>query len=258
MNGAQRSGRPVAWITGASQGIGRALALELVARGWRVAASARSVDKLAALEAEVAPDTGAIVAFALDVRDPKACAAALKRIEAEMGPVDLGVLNAGTHRPMTAESFDVEGVRALVDLNLMGTVNVLAPLLQRMRGRDQGQVAIVASLSGYRGLPTASGYGASKAALINLCEALKLDLAQTGVKIQVVNPGFVRTPLTDRNPFPMPDLISAERAARYLADGLEGASFEIRFPPRFALLMGLLRILPYRLYFPLIRRITGG
>ncbi len=249
----------VAWITGASQGIGRATALELATRGWRVAASARNSEALQQLARDsMATGNQRISIFPLDVRKSVACEQVVEQITESLGPIDLAVLNAGTHRPMKASEFEVNAVRSLIELNLMGTVNGLAPLLRQMRQRGTGRIGVVASLSGYRGLPTASAYGATKAALINLCEALRLDLTGSGVRVQVVNPGFVKTPLTDRNDFAMPDLISAEGAAGYIADGLETDRFEIRFPPRFACLMGLIRHLPYSLYFPLIRRMTGG
>ncbi|WP_207062288.1 SDR family oxidoreductase [Motiliproteus sp. SC1-56] len=246
--------RPVAWITGASQGIGAALSLELARRGWRVAASARSEEKLAALARHSEAPPGAIRPYPLDVLDPAACLHTIEQIERDWGPVGRAVLNAGTHRPMTAADFDREAFYELLELNVMGTVNSLQPLLQSMRRRQHGQIAVVASLAGYRGLPTASAYGASKAALINLCECLRPELARDGVKLQVINPGFVKTPLTDRNTFPMPFLIEAPQAARHIARGLDQSRFEIRFPRRFALIMGLLRHLPYPAYFAITRR----
>jgi NAD(P)-dependent dehydrogenase (short-subunit alcohol dehydrogenase family) len=247
--------KPVAWVTGASQGIGRALCLELARRGWHVAASARSLDRLQAL-ADGSASPGLIRAFGLDVRDPSQCEQVLEQITNTWGPVELAVLNAGTHRSFSVKEISVDAVRELLDINVMGTVNVLVPLLRQMQPAGKGRIGVVASLSGYRGLPSASAYGASKAALINLCESLRIELQGSGVIMQVINPGFVKTPLTDQNTFAMPDLISAERAACYIADGLQRDRFEIRFPPRFALMMGLLRHLPYSLYLPLIRRLT--
>lgn len=247
---------PLAWITGASQGIGRALAIELASRGWRVAVSARSADKLEALAQTPGVAPGAIRPFPLDVGDAAACRRTLEAITGDWGPVDRAVLNAGSHRPMSADDFDREAFAELLALNVLGTVNVLQPLMESMRERRQGQIAVVASLAAYRGLPSACAYGASKAALINLCESLHLELRREGVKLQVINPGFVKTPLTDRNDFPMPFLIEAATAAERIADGLEGSGFEIRFPTRFALIMGLLRHLPYRAYFAATRSLV--
>lgn len=244
----------VAWITGAGSGIGRALALEMAAAGWRVAASARTASTLAELAAEHA----AIRPYPLDVTDTEACRAVVARIEAEMGPIGQAVLNAGTHRPMPAEEFDAGAFADLIETNLLGTVRSLAPAMAGMIGRRSGRIAIVASVAGYSGLPTAAAYGASKAALINMAEALRPELARHGVVLQLVSPGFVRTPLTDRNRFPMPFLMPVEAAARRLRRGLESDRFEIVFPRRLAWLLKLLRILPHPIYFPIVRRVTGA
>ena len=164
------------------------------------------------------------------------------------------VLNAGTHRPMSASAFRAADVEALLRLNVLGVAYCLEALLPVMIARGQGHLALVASLAGYAGLPTAAGYGASKAALINMAEALKPELDTLGIKIQVVNPGFVETPLTDKNEFPMPFLIPANTAAEAFFRGLSSGRFEIIFPRRFAYLMKLLRILPYGPFFALTRR----
>lgn len=239
-------------ITGASSGIGRALALQLARDGWRVAVSARNTEALAALAAEAA----CIVAVPLDVTDEGAVARAVATIEAAHGPIALAVLNAGTHERMTAEDFSLATLRRLIDLNFMGVANALAALLPRMRARGAGHLAVVASLAGYRGLPTGGAYCASKAALIALCEALRPDCERLGITLQVVNPGFVETPLTARNTFAMPFLMPVERATRAFARGLGTRRFEIVFPWRFAMLMKLARALPYRLYFALVKRAT--
>lgn len=241
------------WIIGASYGIGRALALELAGRGDTVIASARSADKLVSLEEQGA---GRIRAMPLDVTDHAAVQEAMAAIEAEHGGLDTAVLNAGTHRPTSARSFKASELRVLVELNLMGTANALEAVMPGMIRRRGGRIAIVASLVGYRGLPTAAYYGASKAALINMAESLRFDLEAAGVRLQLVNPGFVRTPLTDRNDFPMPFLISAEEAARHIARGLAGDRFEIPFPWQLVWMMKLARLLPYALYFPMVGRRT--
>ena len=248
------STRGLVWITGASSGIGRALAIDMAREGWTVAASARGRDDLDRLAAEA---HGRIHAHPLDVTDAAACDRAVAEIESAHGPIDIAVLNAGSHRPMGAADFDAAAFTALVDLNLLGTVRSLAPVMAAMIARGGGRIAVVASLAGYRGLPTAAAYGASKAALINMTEALRPDLAKSGVTIQVVNPGFVRTPLTDRNPFPMPYLMDADRAARRFRRGLDGGAFEIVFPRRFAYLLKVMRVLPYWLYFRMVVWTTG-
>jgi short-subunit dehydrogenase len=247
----------VVWITGASQGIGRALALEMASRGWQVAASARNQNLLQTLEQEAIPLSGSIKGFVLDVCDAMACAKTQAEIEQHWGPIQRLVLNAGTHIPTPIDDLQLKDFEQLWQINVLGTLKPLLAALPTMRQHRQGKIAIVASLSGYRGLPTAAGYGASKAALINLAESLHLDLHPSGIQVQLINPGFVKTPLTDRNPFPMPFLISAEEAAKAIANGLDSTKFEIRFPTRFGLIMGFLKLLPYAPYFWLVKRFTG-
>ena len=178
-------------------------------------------------------------------------------IEASLGGLDLAVLHAGTHPPMSLDDFRVATARLLMEVNYFGTIHCLAALLPRFRERRRGRIAVVASVAGYRGLPTATAYGPTKAALINLCEALKPDCDRAGIKLQLINPGFVATPLTARNDFAMPDIIPSSEAAGLIARGLDSDRFEIAFPARFAAVLKILRCLPYRLYFPLVRRITG-
>lgn len=245
------------WITGASSGIGRALALKLAERGNRVAVSARNGAKLSVLAEEAEGKAGSIHAYPLDITDVSRCAAVVDRITADLGEIELAVLNAGTHHPINAEAFRTAELKKLVDVNLLGTGNCLEPLLQRMIPAKRGHLAIVASVAGYRGLPTSAYYGATKAAQINMVEALKFDLDRHDIKLQLVDPGFVKTPLTDKNEFSMPCLIDVETAAIRMANGFESRSFEITFPRRFTYFLKLLRILPYRLYFPLVSWMTG-
>ena len=245
----------IAWVTGSSSGIGRDVALELVRRGWRVAATARRIEELAALAAE-AP-AGSILPFVGDVTDRDGVAALVKRIEAEDGPIALAFLNVGTHFP-GAKPLIGDAFRKTLQVNLDGAVNSLEPIVPLMQARRVGQIAVVASVAGYGGLPGAAAYCSSKAALISMCEALKFDLDQDNVLMQVVCPGFVKTPLTDKNDFPMPFLMSSEEAARRICDGLASERFEIAFPRRMVWSLKLLNLLPYALYFPLIARGTGG
>lgn len=244
------------WITGAGKGIGRALALKMAANGWTVAASARTADDLESLAQEVASSNllGTIHAYPLDIVDIAGNQSVLAQIERDLGPLSLAVLNAGTHQPMAASEFSVNTVRTLVETNLMGTVNGLGALLPVFRARQRGQIAVVSSVAGYRGLPTSAAYGATKAALINMVEALKPELDREGVSISLINPGFVETPLTEKNEFPMPFLVTAEEAAATIYQGLEVGKFEIVFPRRFAFLMKLLRLLPNRLLFSVTSR----
>ena len=242
------------WITGASMGLGRALALRCARDGLQVVASARGREQLDSLVAEATGLPGGISAVPLDVTDAQAVSETVAQIESDIAPIGLAVLNAGTHRPMSASTFQAADVEALLRLNVFGVAYCLEALLPVMIRREEGHLALVASLAGYAGLPTAAGYGASKAALINMAEALKPELDALGIKIQVVNPGFVETPLTDKNEFPMPFLMPADTAAEAFFRGLSSDRFEIVFPRRFAYLMKLLRILPYGPFFALTRR----
>ena len=243
------------WITGASSGLGRALALKMAAEGWRVAASARSHDQLQAVAALASAFPGGIEAYPLDVTDRAAVQDTVARILDDLGPPDVVVLNAGTHKPTPVAKLAAEDFRLLVELNLMGTVHCLEAILPPLRRRRSGRIAIVASLAGYVGLPLAGAYGMTKAGLISLAEALEPELRAEGIALQVVNPGFVRTPLTDRNPFQMPFLMEVEAAAEAFYRGLQSGSFEIVFPRRLAYLLKLLRVLPYPLALAMTRRL---
>ena len=242
------------WITGASSGIGLALAERMMRDGWIVAGSARSAGALVDLAAK---HEGRFFAYPLDVTDADAAAVTVARIRAERGGLDMAVFAAGTHKPVEVEDFRIETFRDLIDINLMGVVNCLAAVTPGFIAARRGHVAVVSSVAGYGGLPTASAYGATKAALINMTEALKPDFDRNGVKLQLVCPGFVRTPLTDRNPFPMPFLMEPEDAAEAFYRGLQSGRFEITFPRIFAIILRCLNALPYSLYFRLVKRGTG-
>ncbi len=252
-----RPGDGIAWITGASSGIGEALAEQLAALGWKVAVTARSAAALEALRDRVAGGPGEIVVMPGDVTDAGRMARIVSELEAEHGPVALAVLNAGVYLPVDGTGPDLSVFHTSFDVNLKGTVNALVPLVEAMKPRRRGQIALVASVAGYSGLPTSAAYGATKAGLINLAEAMKFDLDRLGILIQVVSPGFVDTPATKDNPFPMPHLMPVGEAAGALIEGLRRTAFEITFPKRFTRQLKFLRLLPYRLYFPLVARTTG-
>lgn len=241
-----------AWITGAGRGIGYSLAAALAKAGVDVLASARSKDQLEQLSRACSAYPGEIIPTPLDITDQDQVHALFSLWDKEAMLPDLVVLNAGTHDPFPASEFSAQRVEALLSVNVLGTVKCIEPVLKRFMAENTGQLAVMASVAGYRGLPTAAAYGASKAALINMTEALRLDLKGTGVKIQLINPGFVRTPLTDKNDFKMPALLEPEEAAERIIKGLMKDSFEITFPKRFVYLLKLLRILPYSMYLKLI------
>jgi NADP-dependent 3-hydroxy acid dehydrogenase YdfG len=242
-----------AWVTGASAGIGRALTLALADRGWRVHATARKAEALEALAAE---RPGKIVPQPGDVLDADRMAAIVSGIEAER-PLALAVLNAGVYIPMRAQQFDAGEVARTFAVNVNGVANGLDPVLKAMIARRAGHVALTSSVAGYRGLPRAAAYSATKAALIAMAEALAFDLIDLNVRISVVNPGFVRTEATAVNDFEMPFVMSAEDAAARIVRGLERPGFEIAFPTRFALILRTLGLLPNRAYFAVMRKAMG-
>lgn len=247
---------PVVWITGASSGLGRALALRLAAAGSLVAASARSAAALADLVQAADGLAGRIVAFPLDVSDTAAVARTHATIVAEAGLPDLCVLNAGIYVPLDGTALKSGDVERQFDVNVFGTVRVLEAVVPGMAARGRGRIAVVASVAGYRGLRSAAAYGASKAALINMCETLRMELGDRGIVVQLVNPGFVETPMTAGNDFPMPFLMPVDRAAAAFHRGLLTDRFEITFPKRFTWIMKALRLLPYAVYLPLMGRVT--
>ncbi len=242
----------VAWVTGGSSGIGRALALRLARAGWAMIVSAPPAKEL---EEVVAADPARrIHALPLDVTDEGAVAAAAGAIEQRHGPVALAILNAGIYREVSPANFSVADFRASIDVNIMGVVHCLGALLPFMRKRRLGQIAITASVIGYHGRLLGSAYGPTKAALINMAEALVLELERDGICLQICNAGFVATPLTANNRFPMPFLLSAEQAGEAYFRGLQGGRFEIAFPRSAVWRMKLLRALPYALALPYLRR----
>lgn len=234
-----------AWITGASSGIGLELARLLDGKVTHLAVSARSQDKLSKLAAQCKN----VVSYPLDVTDADAVVDSVGDIEAAAGPIDLAVLNAGVWQLMDVAELDLKAIRTGIEVNYMGVVHAINALLPGMLARGAGQIAIVASVAGYRGLPRSAAYGPTKAALINLAETLRTELEPRGITVSVVNPGFVDTPMTRDNPFPMPNIISAKDAAQSLLAGLERRKYEIIFPRAFVFAMKLLRLLPNAMYF---------
>jgi len=246
-----------AWVTGASSGIGRDVALRLAADGWTVVATARRVGELAELAALAKDLPGTIRPYAGDVTDREAIEGIFRRAQHDVGHIALCVLNAGVYQPVDARNFKAEPFRSTFDVNLIGVANCLEPAIAAMRGRGKGQIAIVASVTGYGGLPTGSAYGASKAALINLAETLRIELDPVGIHVQIVNPGFIDTPATKDNPFPMPALMASEDAADRIVDGLASSRFELTFPRRFTYVLKAIGFLPAAWRISLVRRFTG-
>ncbi|MGE0152409.1 MAG: SDR family NAD(P)-dependent oxidoreductase [Reyranellaceae bacterium] len=243
------------WILGASSGLGEALARELAARGARLALSARSAEALKALAAGLLGSGHR--ALPLDVVDPEALADTVARLQSDWGGVDAVVLAAAIQSPRRVFALDLEAARQTVRVNVEGALNCLAAIVPPMLAAGRGHIAVIAGVAGYRGLPQAAADGASKAALINLTETLRLDLADRGIKVQLINPGLGRTGPAAKPGFRLPAPMEPARAARCIADGMESERFEIHFPQRLTWLLKLLRLLPYPLYFPLVRRAIG-
>ena len=239
------------WLIGASSGIGEATAQLLMQRGAHVALTSRNEAALTALANEQAHVAAA------DITNRDSLQAAFESVCAQLGGIDLAIINAGTHLPVRAWELNAEAAENLVQVNLVGAINASALLAPYFIQQGCGRLALTASVAGYGGLPTGLVYGATKAALINFAETLYLDLAPKGIAVHLINPGFVKTPLTDLNDFKMPALIDASEAAQEILAGIEHGAFEIHFPKRFTRMMKLLKLLPYRAYFPTVHRITG-
>lgn len=193
--------------------------------------------------------------FPCDITDEAAVRRTHKQIDTQLGPLDRCFLNAGDYEPTSLTEIDTALFRRIIGVNIMGITHCLATILPSMTARGSGEIYITASVAGYRGLPMAGPYGMTKAALINLAETLHAELKPLGINVRLINPGFVTTPMTDKNTFSMPFVISPERAAGYIMRALDSGNFEITFPKRFTWMLKVLRILPYRLYFPLVKRL---
>lgn len=251
MQQVSNSAAPVAWVTGASSGIGRALCLRLAAAGYRVAASARNGEALSRLEAE---GSGRVEAFPLDVTNRHKVAAVHRAVTEVLGPISLAVFSAGLYERDRPSRFDSGILRLMVEVNLMGVAHGIEAVVPTMLARGHGQIAVIASVAGYNGLPGAAFYGATKAALINMCEGIYPELKAKGLDLRVINPGFVATPMTEGGRFPMPFVISAEAAAEKIVQGLAGNRYEIVFPWQMALAVRCLHALPQALRFAITRR----
>ena len=241
------------WITGASTGIGRALAIKFAKNGWNVAASARRENLLKELE-ELNQD---IYSFPLDVTDKEKCKEVFKKIEDKFKTVDISFFSTGTWDPGREKEIDVEQIENVMKVNFFGTLNCIKSVEKYYRNKRSGHISIVSSIAGYRGLPNSTGYGPSKSALNNLAESLFFDFKRYGVRVSLISPGFIKTPMTDKNDFKMPFLKTTDFAADKIYDGLVNSNkFEIHFPKQLTLILKLLRILPYSLYLKLISKLT--
>jgi NAD(P)-dependent dehydrogenase (short-subunit alcohol dehydrogenase family) len=242
------------WIVGASTGIGRDTALAFARAGVKVAASARNVAQLQALVAE---GGGNIAAFPLDVADGAAVAQVAQDVRAHLGTIEAVLFAAAAWNNDKGSQAKVSVIAPMFEVNIHGALRVIEAVLPRMKEQRRGRITLISSVAGFRGLPRGMAYGASKAALTHIAECLRLECAPLGITVQTVHPGFVKTPLTDKNDFRMPFLMSSEAAAARMVRGMSGNSFEITFPRRFTYVVKLLRLLPYRLYFYLVGKATA-
>lgn len=250
------------WLSGASSGLGAALARELASRGARLALFARRQPELEKLAVELrslsASAPAEVIVQAGDVSDRVRVHAAVRECEERFGGIDVLLLNAGIGDPLFPDKFSAELVERITRVNYFGAIHGIEAALPKMLERGAGTIVGVSSIGAVRGFPTAAPYCASKAALTSFLESLRLDLRGRGVKVITVSPGFIKTPLTDRNRFPMPFLQPADRAARRIVDGIVRGKREIHFPRRLTVPMKLLRILPGFLYDFLLARTVRG
>ncbi|MDA8791435.1 MAG: SDR family NAD(P)-dependent oxidoreductase [Proteobacteria bacterium] len=241
------------WITGGSTGIGKALAVKFASKGWNVAVSARREELLN----ELSNQYENISAFPLDVTDKQKCAEVFDQIKKKYEDIDICFFSTGTWNPKKEKEIDVEQIEEVFKINFFGTVNTIKAVEQYFRDRKKGTITIVSSIAGYRGLPNSTGYGPSKSALNNLAESLYFDFKRFGVRVCLVSPGFIKTPMTDKNDFKMPFIKTTDYAANKIYDGLINKNvFEIHFPKSLTIILKILSFLPSKLYFSLVGQMT--
>ena len=239
------------WITGASSGIGKALAIKFAQEGWKVAISARRENLLK----EISKSQNNIDYFPLDVTDIEKCKTVFNDVKKKLGDVNISVFCTGIHDPKSEKKLNLEKVRKIMEVNFFGAVNSINAVYDYYKDKKSGQISIVSSVAGYRGLPAAGAYCASKSALSSFAESLYFDFKRDNVRISLVSPGFIKTPMTDQNDFPMPMIKSPEFAAEQMFKGLtRSKSFEIHFPKTFTSLMKVLKVIPNGLYFKIVEK----
>ena len=243
--------KKVIWITGASSGIGKAVAIKFAENGWTVAASARReklLNELKQINENIHP-------FPLDVTDIEQCKMVFKDIIKKFKDVEISVFSTGIHDPKSEKEFNLEKIRKIMEVNYFGTMNSINSVYNYYNDKKSGQISIVSSVAGYRGLPAAGAYCASKSALTSFAESLHFEMKRKNVRVTLVSPGFIKTPMTDQNDFPMPMIKSPEFAAEKIYTGLvKKKGFEIHFPKAFTFIMKLLSILPSGIYFKIVEK----
>jgi len=241
------------WITGGSTGIGKALAIKFASKGWNVAVSARRTELLN----ELSNIYENISAFPLDVTDKKKCTEVFDEIKNKFENIDICFFSTGTWNPKKEKDIDIEQIEEVFRINFFGTLNSIKAVEQYFKDKKSGIITIVSSIAGYRGLPNSTGYGPSKSALNNLTESLYFDFKRSNVRICLVSPGFIKTPMTDKSNFKMPFLKTPEYAADQIYDGLVNKNiFEIHFPKILTIILKLFSFLPSKIYFSLVGKLT--
>jgi short-subunit dehydrogenase len=241
--------KKVIWITGASSGIGKALSIKFAQEGWIVAASARREGLLQ----ELTKINQNIHSFPLDVTNPEQCKKVFEEIKKKFNNIEISIFGTGIHDPNSEKRFNLEKIREIMEVNYFGTMNSINSVYDYYNDKKGGQISIISSVAGYRGLPAAGAYCASKSALTSFTESLRFEMMRKNVRVSLVSPGFIKTPMTDQNDFPMPMIKSPEFAAEQIYIGLtKKTGFEIHFPKAFTFFLKFLRILPNRIYFKLI------
>ena len=241
------------WITGGSTGIGKALAIKFAKEGWNVAISARRENLLN----EISERNENIFGFPLDVTNKSQCREVFSTIKNKFESIDICFFSTGTWNPKKEKDIDVEQIEDVFKVNFFGTLNSIKAVEEYFKARKNGTITIVSSIAGYRGLPNSTGYGPSKSALNNLAESLYFDFKRSNVRVCLVSPGFIKTPMTDKNDFKMPFLKSTEYAAEKIYDGLINKNnFEIHFPKSLTLILKIFSFLPSKIYFNLIGKMT--
>ena len=236
------------WITGASSGIGKALSEKFASEGWKVAISARRKEIL-----DEMAKTNNIFSYPLDITNQDQTNDVFAKIINDFNNLDLCVFSSGTYDPKLEQEINIKQNKFVMDTNFFGVLHCIKSVEKYFKNKKNGHISIVSSVAAYRGLPNSSGYGPSKAALTNLTESLYFDFKKHNVRISLVSPGFIKTPLTDKNEFPMPFIKSPEFAAEKMFNGLtKSKAFEIHFPKALTLILKFLRILPYKIYLFLI------
>ena len=236
------------WITGASSGIGKALAEKFALEGWKVAVSARRKEIL-----EEMAEHENIFSYPLDITNQDQVRDVFSKIVSDFGNIDLCVFSSGTYDPKLEQEINIKQNKFVMETNFFGVLYCIDSVEKYFKDKKEGHISIVSSVAAYRGLPNSSGYGPSKAALTNLTESLYFDFKKYNVRISLISPGFIKTPLTDKNEFSMPFIKSPEYAAKKIFNGItKSKAFEIHFPKSLTLLLKLLRILPYKIYLFLI------